>query len=172
MFSDPSTIHTARRNISSIQMLLYDFQGELQNSANCIKVAHLSTGIEVVHLYTGRPVCTLRMGQGLHNGWPLPCWISAGLHADLTGDRIIEIATAIPRNPADEIQHSDESLACKGLVFAYEYNMQQVHIVLLMYRQMPSQQLQVFNISICEKEEYKSSLNSLYLRYSTLCVWM
>lgn len=96
-------------------------------------VAHLSTGIEVVHLYTGRPVCTLRMGQGLH--------------ADLTGDRIIEIATAIPRNPADEIQHSDESLACKGLVFAYEYNMQQV-----------------FNISICEKEEYKSSLNSLYLR--------
>ena len=39
-------------------------------------VAHLKEGIEVIHLYTGRPVCRLRLGRGLYS--------------DVNGDGIID----------------------------------------------------------------------------------
>ena len=53
----------------------------------------------------------------------------------MTGDRIIEIARAIPREATDLQregavgrggEEEEGSLACKGVVFAYSYNMQQV----------------------------------------------
>ena len=45
-------------------------------TANAI-VAHLEDGIEVIHLFTGRPVCKLHLQSG-------------SLHADLNGDGIVD----------------------------------------------------------------------------------
>ncbi|KAL6048323.1 Integrin-alpha FG-GAP repeat-containing protein 2 [Balamuthia mandrillaris] len=46
-----------------------------------VVVAHLKSGLEVVHLYTGKPLCELTLGEGLH--------------LDINGDGVIDTIKAV-----------------------------------------------------------------------------
>jgi len=49
-------------------------------------VAHVQTGIEIIHLYSGRPVCRLMLGPG-------------ALYTDINGDAIIDTVRVALQKP-------------------------------------------------------------------------
>ncbi|KDD76882.1 hypothetical protein H632_c78p0, partial [Helicosporidium sp. ATCC 50920] len=64
-------------------------RSRLPSVASNVLVAHLESGVEILHLYTGRPLCRL----------PLP---AHRLHSDLDGDGVVESLSARGGDPESD----------------------------------------------------------------------